>query len=53
MRATKESDGVFVPTDLNAEYYSQRASAGGLMITEGTPISRLVSIQSFFQWELY
>ncbi|KAJ5948478.1 hypothetical protein N7454_001785 [Penicillium verhagenii] len=43
MRATKESDGVFVPNDLNVEYYSQRASAGGLMLTEATPISRLAA----------
>lgn len=40
MRSTKESDGVFVPNDLNVEYYSQRASAGGFMLTEATPISR-------------
>ncbi|PWY76082.1 12-oxophytodienoate reductase [Aspergillus sclerotioniger CBS 115572] len=40
MRATKESDGVYVPNDLMAEYYSQRASPGGLLITEATPISR-------------
>ncbi|KAF9895264.1 hypothetical protein FE257_000166 [Aspergillus nanangensis] len=40
MRSTKESDGVFVPNDLNVEYYSQRASPGGLMLTEATPISR-------------
>ncbi|KAL4749346.1 hypothetical protein BDW72DRAFT_194976 [Aspergillus terricola var. indicus] len=26
MRSTKESDGVWVPSDLNAEYYAQRAS---------------------------
>lgn len=44
MRATKESEGVFVPNDLNVEYYSQRASDGGLMLTEATPISRLVCI---------
>ncbi|KAJ5611591.1 hypothetical protein N7528_008696 [Penicillium herquei] len=43
MRATKESDGVFVPNDLNVEYYSQRASDGGLMLTEATPISRLAA----------
>lgn len=42
MRSTKESDGVYVPNDLNVEYYSQRASPGGLMLTEATPISRLV-----------
>lgn len=45
MRATKESEGVFVPTDLNVEYYSQRASDGGFLLTEATPISRYVSIQ--------
>ncbi|KAJ5585256.1 uncharacterized protein N7459_005056 [Penicillium hispanicum] len=43
MRATKESDGVFVPNDLMVEYYSQRASQGGLMLTEATPISRLAA----------
>lgn len=42
MRSSKESDGVFVPNDLNVEYYSQRASEGGLLLTEATPISRLV-----------
>lgn len=46
MRSTKESDGIFVPNDLNVEYYSQRASDGGLMLTEATPISRLVSVHS-------
>ncbi|KAE8153023.1 hypothetical protein BDV25DRAFT_137263 [Aspergillus avenaceus] len=40
MRATKEADGVFVPNDLNVEYYSQRATKGGLLLTEATPISR-------------
>ncbi|GAN03425.1 N-ethylmaleimide reductase [Mucor ambiguus] len=30
-----------VPTDLHVEYYKQRASDGGLLITEGTAISRL------------
>lgn len=44
MRSTKESDGVFVPNDLNVEYYAQRASPGGLMLTEATPISRFVCI---------
>jgi 2,4-dienoyl-CoA reductase-like NADH-dependent reductase (Old Yellow Enzyme family) len=43
MRATKESDGVYVPNDLNVEYYSQRASDGGFMLTEATPITRHVS----------
>ncbi|BDD57217.1 hypothetical protein MPDQ_004143 [Monascus purpureus] len=43
MRATKESDGVFVPNDLLVEYYSQRASKGGLLLTEATPIGRYVA----------
>lgn len=43
MRATKESDGVFVPNDLLVEYYSQRASKGGFLLTEAVPISRLVT----------
>ena len=42
MRATKESDGVWAPGDINVEYYSQRASKGGLQITEATNISRAV-----------
>jgi 2,4-dienoyl-CoA reductase-like NADH-dependent reductase (Old Yellow Enzyme family) len=42
MRATKEADGVFYPGDLNVEYYSQRASKGGFMLTEACPINRLV-----------
>ncbi len=29
-----------LPNDLMVEYYTQRASAGGLLITEATPISR-------------
>lgn len=44
MRATKESDGVYVPNDLIVEYYGQRASQGGLLLTEATPISRIVWI---------
>jgi 2,4-dienoyl-CoA reductase-like NADH-dependent reductase (Old Yellow Enzyme family) len=43
MRAPKEADGVFYPGDLNVEYYSQRASKGGFMLSEACPISRLVS----------
>ncbi|EKG22108.1 NADH:flavin oxidoreductase/NADH oxidase [Macrophomina phaseolina MS6] len=38
MRAKKESDGVFVPHELNVEYYKQRASKGGLLLTEATDI---------------
>lgn len=37
MRSEQPGD---VPTELNAEYYGQRASAGGLLITEATQISR-------------
>jgi hypothetical protein len=43
MRAPKEADCVFYPGDLNVEYYSQRASKGGFMLSEACPISRLVS----------
>jgi len=43
MRAVKESDGVFVPKDLHVEYYSQRASKGGLQLTEATDIAKYVS----------
>jgi hypothetical protein len=42
MRATKESDAVFVPQDLHVEYYSQRATKGGLQLTEATDISKYV-----------
>ncbi|EXJ81513.1 hypothetical protein A1O1_07577 [Capronia coronata CBS 617.96] len=43
MRAAKESDGVYVPADLNVEYYSQRASKGGFQLSEACPISRLAA----------
>jgi hypothetical protein len=43
MRAPKEADCVFYPGDLNVEYYSQRASKGGFILSEACPISRLVS----------
>jgi 2,4-dienoyl-CoA reductase-like NADH-dependent reductase (Old Yellow Enzyme family) len=41
MRGTKESEGVWAPGDVVVEYYSQRASKGGLLLTEACPISRL------------
>lgn len=34
----------FVPTDLQAEYYTQRANEGGLLIAEATGISRLSGV---------
>jgi len=40
MRATKASDGVFVPEDLHIKYYSQRATKGGLQLTEATDIAK-------------
>ncbi|OQV06645.1 hypothetical protein CLAIMM_11187 [Cladophialophora immunda] len=40
MRAPAESPGIYVPSDLNVEYYSQRASQGGFQLTEACPISR-------------
>jgi 2,4-dienoyl-CoA reductase-like NADH-dependent reductase (Old Yellow Enzyme family) len=42
MRATKESDAVFVPKDLHVEYYGQRATKGGLQLTEATDIAKYV-----------
>jgi 2,4-dienoyl-CoA reductase-like NADH-dependent reductase (Old Yellow Enzyme family) len=42
MRATKESEGITVPNDLNVEYFSQRASKGGLQLTEATDIAKFV-----------
>src|ERR1700761_6384549 len=36
MRAERSS---FVPRPLNAEYYCQRATAGGLLIAEATPVT--------------
>jgi hypothetical protein len=42
MRAVKESDAVFVPKDLHVKYYEQRASKGGLQLTEATDISKYV-----------
>ncbi|KAH8806086.1 12-oxophytodienoate reductase 1 [Xylogone sp. PMI_703] len=41
MRAPEETPGVYVPGDMNVEYYSQRASKGGFQLTEACPISRL------------
>ncbi|KAF3046350.1 hypothetical protein E8E12_003789 [Didymella heteroderae] len=40
MRSTKESEGVTIPNDLNVEYFSQRASQGGLQLTEATDIAK-------------
>jgi 2,4-dienoyl-CoA reductase-like NADH-dependent reductase (Old Yellow Enzyme family) len=40
MRAVRESDNVFAHGDAAVEYYSQRASKGGLQLTEATNISR-------------
>lgn len=43
MRCQKEDDGIFVPHELNVEYYKQRATKGGLQLTEATDICRYVS----------
>lgn len=40
MRATKTVEGINVPSDWMVEYYQQRASKGGLQLTEATDISR-------------
>jgi len=38
---TRQRSPNFVPTDMVAQYYEQRASNGGLLISEGTLISRM------------
>ncbi|KAL6703055.1 hypothetical protein ACN47E_010262 [Coniothyrium glycines] len=43
MRASKESDGIFVPNELFVEYYGQRATKGGLQLTEATDIAHYAS----------
>lgn len=47
MRGTKESDAVFVPGDLHVEYYGQRASKGGLQLTEATDIAKYVRLTKY------
>lgn len=37
---------IWIPGDLMVEYYSQRATEGGLMISEGIPPSLEVSVYS-------
>ena len=51
MRGTLESPGVWFPDDIYVEYYSQRASKGGLQLTEATNITRLVSFLPFLSIE--
>jgi hypothetical protein len=34
--AGKESEGVYVPNELNVKYYSQRASEAGFILAEAT-----------------
>lgn len=43
MRGSKEAEGVWYCDDINVQYYGERASKGGLLLTEATNISRLVS----------
>ncbi|PVH68877.1 12-oxophytodienoate reductase [Cadophora sp. DSE1049] len=40
LRASQLSEGIWTTNDVTAKYYGQRASKGGLIITESTPISR-------------
>ncbi|KAF7563703.1 hypothetical protein G7046_g393 [Stylonectria norvegica] len=42
-RAVQEAPGIGVPGDLLVEYYGQRASKGGLQITEATDICQTAS----------
>lgn len=43
MRCEKDAEGINVASDLMVEYYGQRASKGGLQLTEATDISRWAS----------
>ncbi|KAH8664596.1 NADH:flavin oxidoreductase/NADH oxidase [Xylariales sp. PMI_506] len=43
MRAEKDSNGANVPVDRAVQYYSQRATKGGLQISEATDISATAS----------
>ncbi|KAG9957694.1 FMN-linked oxidoreductase, partial [Aureobasidium melanogenum] len=43
MRCVKNGEGINIPSDLMVEYYGQRASKGGLQLTEATDISRYAS----------
>ncbi|TIA16976.1 FMN-linked oxidoreductase [Aureobasidium pullulans] len=43
MRCSKNEEGINIPSDLMVEYYGQRASKGGLQLTEATDISRYAS----------
>jgi 2,4-dienoyl-CoA reductase-like NADH-dependent reductase (Old Yellow Enzyme family) len=40
----EDPNRIWLPNDLMVEYYAQRASKGGLMITEGVPPSLEVSV---------
>jgi N-ethylmaleimide reductase len=39
MPPTRADEATLAPTALSADYYSQRATAGGLLISEATHIS--------------
>jgi 2,4-dienoyl-CoA reductase-like NADH-dependent reductase (Old Yellow Enzyme family) len=41
---------IWIPGDAVVEYYSQRATKGGLMISEGIPPSLEVSISNSIWW---
>ncbi|KAL1303763.1 hypothetical protein AAFC00_007103 [Neodothiora populina] len=43
MRCSQDAEGINVPSDMMVEYYGQRASKGGLQLTEATDISRWAS----------
>ena len=43
-RGRTEKKGVHIPTDLAVEYYTQRATEGGLLISEGTEIRQHVGL---------
>lgn len=44
----EDPNRVWLPNEMMAEYYSQRATKGGLLITEGVPPSLEVSVFFLF-----
>ncbi|KKK17917.1 hypothetical protein AOCH_001698 [Aspergillus ochraceoroseus] len=50
MRSTKKSNGIWVPNDINVQYYSQRASRGGLMLAEANPSADPLELIQKARW---
>lgn len=45
---------IWLPNDVMAEYYAQRATDGGLLISEGIPPSlEVCDVQGHYTWRIY